>query len=178
MMDQRVAFYSFAFGFESSGKSILKLKTEMDRSIARPIMYFADSFFFSSTSILMMNPFSIINQNSFSGAGFSNLEIADINMRTHSVIENRKEIELSFTFHNRGGTPLKFGYESMKVNDAGCFKFIHIDHVKDPSTNLNYTLRSEEPIIFFERYESETFEQKNYLVPEIRLREEDVADLI
>ena len=88
-------------------------------------------------------------------------------------------MELSFVFHNRGDKPLTFGYESINVKDSGCFKFIHIDWIKDPQTKLNYRHRQNEPnVIFFERYETETFEQKAFRITELGMRGLDVPDLI
>ena len=106
-----------------------------------------------------MSPFTFINQQWFSTEGYQYLELADINLRTHSAIEKREEIELSLVFHNRGKAALNFDYDHIKAEDVGTYKFIHIDYIKSPNEKLNYTLRQKDPIIFFERYETSTFEE-------------------
>jgi len=39
-------------------------------------------------------------------------------------------------------------------------------------------MKQEEPVIFFEWYETETFESKVFLVPGVKFRDDDVPDLI
>jgi len=115
MMDQNVAYYSFAFYAENSGNAFMKVKTEADWSVARPLVHFTDDILLSSTSIPMMPQFSYINQNSFSGKHYRSLELADINLWTHTAIENRPNIELSLTFHNRGESTLEFNHKSLDI---------------------------------------------------------------
>ena len=125
-----------------------------------------------------MSQFTYINPNASKASGFKSLELADINLRTHTAIENRPNIELSLTLHNWGESPLVFSHNSLDIQDAGIYKFIHIDYIKNPKTKLNYTKKQEEPIVFFERYETETFEEKTFLIPGISFRDDDVPDLI
>jgi len=73
---------------------------------------------------------------------------------------------------------MSYGYQSINVKDVGCYKFINIDHIKSPEEKLQYKLKGQDPIIFFEWYKTDTFEEESYTIPALNLREKDVPDLI
>lgn len=131
-----------------------------------------------SGSVSYLPPITFLKTNGFIGSVYNNLELADINLRTHKVIESRDEIELSFVLHNRGPIQLSFGHRQVKLEKEGVFKLDHINYIKDTNNQYDYTLKTNTSIPFFERYEIVPFEERVAGIPKCDERDADEDDFI
>lgn len=131
MLDQRVSSFGFDFYVQSNETFFLQTKAIADLQIARPIVRFTEEIDIQNTgSLAYLKPLSFAWKEGYAGEIYNHLELADINLRTHKVVENWDEIELSLVLHNWGAIQLPFGHWHINLPWEGVFKLDHINYLK------------------------------------------------
>jgi hypothetical protein len=180
MFDQRVSSYSFNFFLQSTDALFWKQKAASDLQIARPVVRFTETVELrEGGSLLFLQPMSFGSGNAFVGETYHFLELADLNMRTHKVVEAREEIELSLVLHNRGPHRVPFGSRQVPLADgSGVFKLDHVNTIKADRGDISYSLKSNVSAPFHERYEIIPFEERVAALPPPAQREKDSDDFL
>jgi hypothetical protein len=142
MMDFRVAPVTMQFYIAPNSKEALFKKVRSDQTINTPITKFIDIL--DSLEIKAMKRMTFSNLTNRASDGFDGdiggIEIADLNLREHRMLDDREEIELSMVVRNRFATYIEFGHTQINMPNEVLFKNKYIDYIKPSSKTYDYEL--------------------------------------